>query len=786
MNGKDRSGKISLLLVAALVLSGCGTETDAAQEASSAIAVKAAEAELGTLAVSNQFIGTVSPQQQVSIIPLVSGEVDAVYAEVGDEVEAGEVLFHIKDDAARLQKESAELSKQGAELSAQMQLGSAQVMNNISMQSNIRSLEYQLEMAKDQYNTAVNGVADAQEAREEMNKAIDEINRSVSGLQSSQKEMEGVISRAKEYAKYDLLKGEYVYETAYNRPLDPDHYTWKDERTEQESENGQDQTEADDMEDVETSLSGLGMPAAGFSSYEQEKESESAAADKEALESAGEKGGQTDFTGSAADGSENAAEQAGTSGNAAEQTGTAGDASNQAGTPGGTAENEDISGGGTDPAAQTGQQEDTAETEADGADADRTEGASEGTVSPESSSSEKEAEIQTGEDTEASACAALYADTAYFSIELVREDAPQYLAIEEDTYIPKLSETTKAEAWEAYERQQRIDSAERAAMEIGYSAKDVKTGKADAEMLENSAKIVALQYQASQLQSNQTTVDSSIKSAEAAKDTTAKTIDFYEDNLANAQTTYGISNGQAYQDTASALATQIQAADVGVRSAQMQLEYYSPTTPISGTVVSRTVEQYGLVQPGYAAYVISNQDAMNVTFAVSGRVKETLKIGMPVTLEKSGNTYNGTITEIGETVDAQSGGLFLVKAITEADGDKLAGGTAVKLTVDTYRSENAVLLPYDAVHFESEQAYVFVISDHKAVRTPVTIGLMNDDIVEITEGLKAGEQVVATWSSQLEDGAEVRIIGESKSMSGSDGALEQEDASDSEGREADE
>lgn len=759
MNTRNRFRKISLLLTAALVFSGCGTEAqDTAQETSSAIAVKAVEAELGTMAVSNQFIGTVSPQQQVSIVPLVSGEVDAVYAEVGDEVKAGDVLFHIKDEAARLQKESAELSKQGAELSAQMQLGSAQVMNNISMQSNIRSLEYQLEMAKDQYNSAVNGIADAQEAKDEMNSAIDEINHSVKKLQKDQEEMEEVINRAKKYVTYDLLEGEYVYETAYNRPENPDHYTWGQELAGRGEES---ETEESETVTVEEDADKQALPAAGLSAFEREEPSE-----PEEISGTGKK--------------PVTEENSKTDGLPETKEDTAADGA-------GEKAPETAAGGEGEKAPETaagGEREKTPETAA-GGDSEKapetvTDSAAENTLNEAATVSEEstpEEATSGGGDEKAVAGAPKTADYAYFSVEIIRDETPQYLAEADDvndlSYVPSLTKS-KEEAWDAYYRQQEINAAARAAKEMGYSAEDIGSGKAQAELLENSAQIVALQYQASQLQSNQASVDSSIKSAESAKDTTAKTIDFYEDNLENAQVTYGISNGQAYQDTAGALATQIQAADVGVRSAQMQLEYYSPTTPISGTVVSKTVEKYGLVQPGYAAYVISNQDAMNVTFAVSGQVKESLHIGMPVTLEKSGSTYTGTITEIGETVDQQSGGLFVVKAVTEADGDKLAGGTAVKLTVDTFRSENAVMIPYDAVHFESEQAYVFAIVDHRAVRTPVTIGLMNDDMVEITEGITAGTQVVATWSSQLEDGAELRIIGEKQGSGTASGDEEAE------------
>ena len=715
MNRQDRLRKISLFLAAALIFSGCGAAgEDAVQEQSSAIAVRAVTAEIGTLAVSNQFIGTVSPQQQVSIMPLVSGEVDAVYAEVGDEVQAGDVLFHIKDDAARLQKESAEVSRQSAEISAQMQLGSGQVMNNISMESNIRSLEYQLEMAKDQYQSAVDGIVDANEAKTQMGDAIEEMNHSINELQRSQKRREDVISRAGQYVVREM-EGinpptvKYSYEVAYDYGATPDHYTWGGQIT-----------------SGTAGGSGSGVLPGGGSGILDNitiPETSDSEEDKKPVNPTESEGSENDDENTKSSEEESSEEE-----NSIGET---------------TPEDADNSSHEQEEATQS---KDTNAEESAGTEQE----SAQDTHTPDAASTAPE-ESET-------ARLEKNAGYAYFSVELIEEDSPLYLA-DNGGSVPG-SGVTLEQAWAAYYRQQEINAARHDAEEMGYSAEDIGSGRAQADLLESSAKIVALQYQVSQLESNRASMDSSIKSAQSARDTSEKTIDFYEDNLESAQVTYGISNGQAYQDTAGALASQIRAADVGVRSAQLQLEYYSPTTPISGTVVSKTVEQFGLVQPGYAAYVISNQDAMNVAFTVSGQVRENLQIGMPVTLEKNGNTYPGTITEIGEAVEQQSGGLFLVKAITEADGGKLAGGTSVKLTVDTFRAENAILIPYDAVHFESEQAYVFEIVDRKAVRTPVTVGLMSEDMVEVTDGLSADSRVVATWSSQLEDGAAVRIIGD--------------------------
>ncbi len=736
-----------------MFMAGCGEKAaNQAPETDSAVAVRAVTAQLGTLSVSNRFVGTVSPQQQVSIMPLVSGEVDAVYAEVGDQVAAGDVLFHINDEAARLQVENAKLSKQGAEIAAQTQLGSAQVMNNISMQSNIRSIEFQIENAKAQYDSAVDGIVDGRQAKAEMEDAILGINRSVNELESRQGEMEKVISRAGQYIRPSGFPNvTYSYEVAYNHPLDPDHYEWGQARTQN------------------------GLPSgAGLSSYLEGKED---APVKE--ENGGENGGPASVP---------------------EETMSVPEEPSlpETETP---APKEPSEPGTVPPTVQEPPESDTAPSMPEGTvpTPEHTPSVPEETVPAPEHTPSVPAETIPGPDAEPSAQeegtpvsdgaasglsgAASARDGSgfsYFHLEVIREETPQYLAASGQGItdairdvvgnaspaasggdVPAFS-VSKEEAWGKYYRQAEIDSAKHDAEEMGYSAEDIGSGRARAQLLENSAKIVALKYQASQLKGNQASADSGIKQAETARDTTSKTIDFYQENLEDAQVTYGIANGQAYQDTAGALSTQIQAADLGVRSAQMQLEYYSPTTPISGTVVSKTVEQYGLVQPGYAAYVISNQDAMNITFAVSGQVRETLRVGMPVAIEKSGNTFGGTITEIGEAADQQTGGLFMVKAITETDGTKLAAGTSVKLTVDTFRADDAVLIPYDAIHFESGQAYVFVIQDQKAVRTPVTVGLMNDDMVEIVEGLEAQSRIVATWSSQLEDGANVRIIGESR------------------------
>ena len=59
------------------------------------------------MALDTDYIGTVSPEQQVYVTPLVSGTVTQVNYAVGDTVQEGDVLFKIDDEAAQLQVSSA-------------------------------------------------------------------------------------------------------------------------------------------------------------------------------------------------------------------------------------------------------------------------------------------------------------------------------------------------------------------------------------------------------------------------------------------------------------------------------------------------------------------------------------------------------------------------------------------------------------------------------------------------------------------------------------------------------
>lgn len=259
-----------------------------------------------------------------------------------------------------------------------------------------------------------------------------------------------------------------------------------------------------------------------------------------------------------------------------------------------------------------------------------------------------------------------------------------------------------------------------------------------------------LNSQIQSIEASKTQIKSSISQIENGKDT-------IQDNLNTAEQTYSITQNEVYPETDATYAAQLQAASVGVDSAKMQLDFYTVKAPISGVVEAANVKKEDMAAAGNPAYIISNKDSMTVTFNVTEKAKNTMNVGDHVTVERNGETFDGTITEIG-TMAGQQTKLFQVKATIPGAGDKLPNGVSVKVSATTEKEDGNTLVPFDALYFSGGDAYVYCVVDNKLVRTSVTVGLMDDDYAIIEEGLDTDSLVVSNWSSKLRNGADAEIV----------------------------
>ena len=147
-NMKNRSVlTLGLMIALGVSVTGCSSKKQTEVTAEK-VNVEVQTPGSGEVALDTDYIGTVSPEQQVYVTPLVSGTVTQVNYAVGDTVQEGDVLFKIDDEAAQLQVSSAKAAYSQAQAGVTAATGGSRHLQNYQAEQGIDTLEDNLDKVR--------------------------------------------------------------------------------------------------------------------------------------------------------------------------------------------------------------------------------------------------------------------------------------------------------------------------------------------------------------------------------------------------------------------------------------------------------------------------------------------------------------------------------------------------------------------------------------------------------------------------------------------------------------
>lgn len=145
------------------------------------------------------------------------------------------------------------------------------------------------------------------------------------------------------------------------------------------------------------------------------------------------------------------------------------------------------------------------------------------------------------------------------------------------------------------------------------------------------------------------------------------------------------------------------------------------------------------------------QKQMTVTISIDETDILSLKEGQEAQITVSSvsdDTFTGSVTSISKAADTSTGVTRYSAEVTLDREEGMLVGMTADVDVRIEGTENALIIPVDALHQNSASYYVYTGYDEAQKRytgrTEVTIGMQNDDDVEITSGLKEGDTVYYT------------------------------------------
>lgn len=189
--------------------------------------------------------------------------------------------------------------------------------------------------------------------------------------------------------------------------------------------------------------------------------------------------------------------------------------------------------------------------------------------------------------------------------------------------------------------------------------------------------------------------------------------------------------------------------------------------PFDGRVGIRLVNVGQYISKGRALMPLQKLDPIFVNFSVPQRQLADLKLGQAIALKVDAfpAPFTGTVTAINSEVDPATRNVT-VQATLANPGEQLRAGMFVQVEVELPPGPPQVVLPATAIAYAPYGNSVFVVEQMKdaagkaylGVRQQiVTLGATRGDLVAITTGIKAGEQVVTAGVFKLRNGAAVQV-----------------------------
>ncbi len=187
-------------------------------------------------------------------------------------------------------------------------------------------------------------------------------------------------------------------------------------------------------------------------------------------------------------------------------------------------------------------------------------------------------------------------------------------------------------------------------------------------------------------------------------------------------------------------------------------------SPVSGPILEKYVEDSRVLLAGTPLVRIGDVASIEIESDILSEEVTGIELGDPVEISGKalrGDTIMGTVTRIYPAGFEKISSLGIeqqrVKALIGFDNTdaKLRPGTSVDIRIITAESSNVLAVPDQAVFRTEGQWYVFKVRGGSAELCAVTIGLRNDEWVEIVEGLALDDVIVGELKNELEDGMRV-------------------------------
>lgn len=201
-----------------------------------------------------------------------------------------------------------------------------------------------------------------------------------------------------------------------------------------------------------------------------------------------------------------------------------------------------------------------------------------------------------------------------------------------------------------------------------------------------------------------------------------------------------------------------------VNQMKQQIAKANVTAPFSGTIDEIIADEGNNVAPGSQLIRLVNLSNMYIEADVPERFIADVTNGKSVEIQFPvlGKSMTSKVRQAGNFINAANR-TFKIEVAVPQQGSFIKPNLTAKLRINDYTNADAILIPQNIISEDaSGQQYVYAIEDiknqtGKVSRIIIKTGKTQGDVIEVTEGLSPGVNLIKDGARSVKQGQTVKI-----------------------------
>jgi RND family efflux transporter MFP subunit len=204
--------------------------------------------------------------------------------------------------------------------------------------------------------------------------------------------------------------------------------------------------------------------------------------------------------------------------------------------------------------------------------------------------------------------------------------------------------------------------------------------------------------------------------------------------------------------------SQLNAAKINVEMLKNQVNNLTVLAPTDGIMGTINVHNGDTVSPQFALSEIINPDNFELKMAIDASNVKRINPSVPAEIMINGIYVKTPIKNIGLTADPITKLIPITIALPPNNIYVVNQNFDARITLSNFgNNKDSLYIPLDAVIIGTEEQYVYKFVNGQAKKQQIQIGEVNNDLIQVLNGLNEGDQIILEGAKNLIEGEEVSV-----------------------------